>query len=216
MAAVARRALGLGLAALVLVVPVVDYRWQYTHSKRLREVAPGRLYRSGQMTAPGFAEAVERLGLRTIINLQDDYPDPDVALGYFTAATVKESELCRRLGVRYVAIAPDLISRHLVPAHHPAAIDQFLDIIRDPANQPVLIHCRAGLHRTGVMAAVYRMEFEGWTPHEAIVELKDNGFGEWPCSAANDYITQYVLTYRPGARGQAAAAAGTPAATPAE
>ena len=70
----------------------------------------------------------------------------------------------------------------------------------DPANHPVLLHCRAGLHRTGVLAAVYRMEYQGWTPAQAIDELKAYGFGEFPCSSANDYITQYVLTFRRGVR----------------
>jgi hypothetical protein len=70
----------------------------------------------------------------------------------------------------------------------------------DPANYPVLLHCRAGLHRTGVMVEVYRQEYEGCSPREAIGDLKENGFGEWPCSAANDYIAQYILNYRPGLR----------------
>ena len=32
----------------------------------------------------------------------------------------------------------------------------------DPDSYPVLIHCNAGLNRTGVMVAVYRMEYQGW------------------------------------------------------
>jgi hypothetical protein len=192
---------GLAITFLLLGVPIVDYRWEYTHGKRLREVEPGRLYRSGQMTASGFEEAVARYHLRTIINLQDEYPDPQIYKGYFTARTIRETELCRRLGVRYFYIVPDLISRRLVPARRPEAIDRFLAIMDDPANYPVLIHCRAGLHRTGVMTAVYRMEYDRWGVDESIRELKANGFGEWPCSSANDYIMQYILTYRPGVRG---------------
>jgi protein tyrosine/serine phosphatase len=198
MPALLRWMLGAAMAVLVTVVPFVFYRWEYTHSKRLREVVPGQFYRSGQMTASGFVDAVQRLGIRTIINLQDEYPDPEVATGYFTDETIRESVLCRALGVRYVYLPPDLIPRRQVPQHRPVAIDQFLDILADPANFPLLIHCRAGLHRTGVMTAVYRMEVQGWSPAEAIRELKENGFGDWPCSAANDYITQYILTYRRG------------------
>src|SRR5262249_5646458 len=152
------------------------------------------------MTAEGFTEAVHRYGFRTVVNLQDEYPDPDVRLSYFSADTVKESTLCRRLGVRYVHLPPDLISPRDVPRKRPEAIDRFLKLLDDPQAYPVLIHCRAGLHRTGVMTAVYRMEYEHWTPGEAVREVKANGFGEFACTAANDYITQYILTYQPGVR----------------
>jgi protein tyrosine/serine phosphatase len=195
-----RWSLGVVVAVLVSVVPVIHFRWVYTHAKRLREVTPGKCYRSGQMTAVGFEEAVARYHFRTIVNLQDEYPDPDLAENYLGSGTIKESELCRRLGVRYVYLPPDLIRRRQVPAHRPQAIDRFLVLLDDPATYPVLIHCRAGLHRTGVMTAVYRMEYQGWSPRQAIEELKANGFGEWPCTPANDYITQYILTYQRGMR----------------
>jgi tyrosine-protein phosphatase SIW14 len=195
-----RRFLAGAVACLVIIVPFVDYRYQYTFAKRLREIVPDRVYRSGQLTAPGFANAVRRFGFRTIVNLQDDYPDPDIARGYFTGDTVKESELCRQLGVRYLFIAPDVIPRREIGHVRPTAIDQFLAVMDDPSNYPVLFHCKAGLHRTGIMAAIYRMEYQGWSHHEAIAELKENGFGEWPATSANDYIAEYVLAYQPGLR----------------
>src|SRR2546428_360446 len=114
-----RWTLGLLIAALVSVVPAVHFRWVYAHGKRLREVTPVKLYRSGEMTAAGFQEACARYHFQTIVNLQDEYPDPDLAESYFGSGTIKESELCRRLGARYVYIPPDLIPRRQVPAHRP-------------------------------------------------------------------------------------------------
>jgi hypothetical protein len=195
-----RWVLAVAVAALVTAGPVFFFRIVYVHAKRLREVTPGRVYRSGQMTAGGFADAVERFGIRTIVNFQDEYPDPDISLDYFGTRTIKETELCRRLGVRYVFLRPDLIPRRRVPEHRPRAIDRFLALLDDPSTYPVLLHCRAGLHRTGVMVADYRMEYEGWTPQQALEELRDNGFGLWVSTSANDYITQYILTYRRGLR----------------
>jgi hypothetical protein len=192
--------LGLAIALMLTVVPFYYYRWGYTHSKRLRPVVEGKVYRSGQMTAPGFIEAVDRHHFRTIINLQDEIPDPDIALGYFTRRTIKESELCLQLGVRYVFLGPDLVSRKRVPRDRPPAIDRFLALMDDPDTYPVLLHCRAGLHRTGVMVAVYRMEYQGWTHEQAFQEMKDNGFADWPCTTANDYITQYIDTFQRGIR----------------
>jgi hypothetical protein len=186
---------GLALAGLLVVVPYVHYRAVYTHAKRFREVTAGVLYRCGQLTVVGFTDAVQEVGIRTFINLQDEYADPDVLTSYFDSTVVKESELCRRLGVRYVYIPPDLLPGPQGATQHPTAIDRFLAILDDPANHPVLIHCRAGLHRTGVMTAVYRMEYEGWEPRRALAELKQNGFGEWACSSANKYVAQYILNY---------------------
>ena len=88
-----------------------------------------------------------------------------------------------------------------MPLERPAAIDEFLDLMDDPDAYPVLIHCKAGLHRTGCLTAVYRMEYQGWSPGEAYDELKAHGFGDWVCTSANDYVNEYVLQYRRGLRG---------------
>jgi protein tyrosine/serine phosphatase len=189
-----------GIVCLVGVLPIVHYRSVYAHSKRLRVVTPGRVYRSGQMTAEGFRDAVATYGIRAVINLQDDFLDPDISKSYLNRDTVKESELCRELGVRFVTIAPDLVGRKRLKDERPEAIDQFLALMDDPDTFPVLLHCKAGLHRTGCFVAIYRMEYEGWTTRQAFREMKDNGFGEWACTADNDYVMQYVLAYKPGVR----------------
>jgi protein tyrosine/serine phosphatase len=195
-----RWTLGILLAAFLVVVPVLHYRAEYNHGRRLREVQAGVLYRSGCLTVEGFKDAVAQLGIKTIVNLQDEWPDPNVRNSYFDTSTTSEIQLCRELGVNYIYLPPDLLSRRKVETERPQAIDQFLAIMDNAANYPVLIHCKAGLHRTGVMVAVFRMEYNGWSPLAAIKELKDNGFGEWAGGADNDYIEQYITRYRPGQR----------------
>ena len=166
----------------------------------MSEVEPGVLYLSGCLTTAGFRDAVATLGIKTIVNLQDEYPDPVVSRGYFDRSSVKETEVCRRLGVRYVFLSLDTLPRRQVPPGRPAAVETMLALFDDETNYPLLVHCRAGLHRTGCMAAVYRMEYEGWTPAQAVEEMKTHGFGDVACTAANDYVYQYVLTYRRGLR----------------
>jgi protein tyrosine phosphatase (PTP) superfamily phosphohydrolase (DUF442 family) len=200
MAKATRWVLSVMLAVTLTVVPFVYYRAYYADMKRLRVVEPGVLYRSGQLSADGFTNAVLRLGIRTVINAQDELADPDVVGNWFNSRTIPESELCRQLGLRYVHIPPDLVTRRKVPGARPEAIEKFLEVMDDPANHPVLIHCRAGLHRTGVLCAVYRMEYQGWTQLAAMNEMKEQGFGQFFCTTANDYVTQYVLTFQPGVR----------------
>jgi protein tyrosine/serine phosphatase len=195
MAKVFRTAFTVGIAILVLAAPLLYWRYQLTTSKRLHEVVPGRFYRSGQMTVVGFEDALERLHIRTVINVQNEFPDPDLRLSFLDGRTEKESAICRRHGVKYILLEPDLVSRRAVPGKQPEVIAPFLEIMDNPDNYPVLIHCKAGLHRTGCLVAVYRMEYEGWSANDAIEEMKDLGFGDMACTSANDYIMQYVLTY---------------------
>ena len=200
MASVIRGSVVAALIVVLVVAPMVYFRCVYDTHKRLRVIDPGRVYRSGQMTAEGFADAVQRYRLRTILNVQDEFPDPDIELSFLSRRTIKESELCRELGVRYLHLMPTLLPRRLIPEHRPQAIDQMLNVLDDDSNYPVLIHCHAGLHRTGILTAVYRMEYQGWTNDEAYLDMKAQGFGPWVCTSANDYVKQYVLTYRPGYR----------------
>jgi hypothetical protein len=188
------------IVVLVAAGPVVYYRAAYAHAKRLRVVVPGRVFRGGQMTAAGFEEHITNQHIRTVVNLQDEYPDPDLKKSYFNGGTVKESDLCARLGVRYVFISLDLVPHRQVPGRRPEAIEKMLAILDDPASYPVLIHCRAGLHRTGCMVAIYRMEYQGWSPERAVAEMRAHGFGDAACTSANEYVYQYVTSYRRGLR----------------
>ena len=95
-----------------------------------------------------------------------------------------------------ILLEPDLISRFDVGRRNPVVVREFLRIMDDPASYPVLIHCKAGLHRTGCLVGVYRMEYENWSPSRVVAEMKALGFGDSACTSANDYIAQYVTRYR--------------------
>ncbi len=186
------------LLALMAGVPFVYYRYTYTYAKRLRPVEEGKLYRSGCMTAAGFTDAIRKLHIRTVINLMEDNVDPDLPAGYFDTKAIRESQLCAQLGAKMINLTVDLLPPdRIAKGERPVAIKTFLDLMDREDTYPALIHCRAGLHRTGVMVAVYRMEYNGWSRQEAMSELKAHGFGIYAATAANDYISQYVLSYEP-------------------
>lgn len=195
-----RWALGTALALFVTVVPYVYFRMAYEYQKRLRVVTPGKLYRSGCMTASGLEDAIKKFGIRTVINLMEEAPDPVLHAHYFAPAAVKESQLVARCGARYVTLTVEYLPRNRARRERPATIERYLEILDDPASYPVLVHCKAGLHRTGVLVGVYRMEYEGWTKQEALREVRNNGFGEFAATSANEYIQQYILSYQPHRR----------------
>lgn len=56
-------------------------------------------------------------------------------------------------------------------------VRHFLQIATDKAKLPVLVHCRVGADRTGMMVAAYRVVVQGWTKADAIEEMTRGGFG---------------------------------------
>ncbi|VVQ11189.1 hypothetical protein PS918_05317 [Pseudomonas fluorescens] len=46
------------------------------------------------------------------------------------------------------------------------------------ANGPVLMHCKHGSDRTGLMAAMYRVVVQGWSKEDALSEMTEGGFGD--------------------------------------
>lgn len=54
---------------------------------------------------------------------------------------------------------------------------RFLKAATDPVQQPILLHCKHGADRTGMMVAIYRIVVQGWDKKTAIAEMKQGGFG---------------------------------------
>lgn len=189
-------ALGLGVVAVAVVPPVALYRAQYIHAKRFREVEPGKLYRSGQMTAAGLREIVEQHNIKTVVNLQHEEPDPLLPERWLGKGYVRESALCEQLGVKYVLLRPDILPPGNTVDKEPPVVAEWLSLLKDE-NYPILLHCKAGLHRTGRLTAIYRMEHHRWTPGEALRELRANGYGFVAASERDEFVVQFIQNYKP-------------------
>lgn len=205
--------LGTVLATLIVAVPAVRYRVIYSTEKRFREVTPGKIYRAGQLSADAFRKQIREHGIKTVINFQDEAPDPLLSSGYWDQPHIRESQVCAEEGAKLVFLSfagnRGLLDRNIAsPTRRPLVIDDFLKVCDDPNNYPILLHCKAGLHRTGALTAVYRMEYEGWSVADAVRELRANGYGDRKATRANDYIYEYLYLYQPRAGGQRSEAGG--------
>ena len=138
-----------------------------------------RLYRGAQPTEEGFRRLRE-MGIKTVIDFRSNH------------STRKQVEAAGLVPVE-IPLRADF---EAVPPTE-AEVRRFFEVVLDPARQPVYIHCAFGKDRTGTMAALYRMEVDGWTPEEAIEEMEAFGYH----NIYRDLIN-FVRSYKP--RGHAA------------
>lgn len=196
-----RSLLTIVVLAGMISIPTIYYRATYAHAKRLRVVEEGKLYRCGQLTAEGFTEAIRRYGIKTVINLQQQVKDPYLPVSWGGKPKIFESQLCESVGVNYIQLDGGVLDHpEWPPGSRPLVIDEFFEIMDDPKNYPVLIHCQAGLHRTGLVAAIYRMEYNKWSMGEAVEELKANGFGTFNASDIDLYVVKFIKEFQAGQR----------------
>ena len=125
-----------------------------TTLKNLNRVTP-QLFRSAQPDAAGMRE-IEKLGVRTVIDLRDLNDDKDEARG---------------TKLRLHRVKMD--TWHIEDED----IVRVLAMLRRKKDGPFLVHCHHGSDRTGVVCAMVRIVEQGWSREEAIRELKDGGFG---------------------------------------
>ena len=113
------------------------------------------LYRGAQPTAEGLRE-LEKLGIRTVVNLRLFHDDED------------ELEGTKLDSVHIRVEAWDADEDEVV---------EFLKVATDPARQPVFVHRKHGSDRTGMMVAVYRVAVQGWSREDAAREMAEGPFG---------------------------------------
>lgn len=131
-------------------------------------------YRGAQPKGDDF-HALAALGVKMMIDLARE-GDP------------AEEANAKAAGINFVRIP---MTTHEVPS--PKVIAQFLQLVNDPANQPVYVHCIGGKHRTGVMTAIYRMTVDGWNAAKALAEMKQYKFGaDFLHPEFKDFVNAYA------------------------
>ncbi|HYE97691.1 MAG TPA: tyrosine-protein phosphatase [Planctomycetota bacterium] len=138
------------------------------------QLGPG-VYRGAQPSAEGF-KALKEMGVKTVICFRSHHS---------TKAAVED------LGMTSVEMP---LQADIVGSTPPSEkqVEDFFRTVLDPVRQPVYFHCAHGKDRTGTMAALYRIEVDGWTPEEAVEEMQAFGYHD----NYKDLIN-FVRSYKP-------------------
>ncbi len=176
----------LSIAVLLLVSFTIHTKGavQYPELPRLHQISE-RLYRGAQPLSGGIRRLAE-LGINTVINLRGT-----------NAQTRADEAEARSLGLNYFNLPLPVWGRP-----NDAGVQRILKIITAPESGRLFIHCRDGVDRTGMIAALYRINSEGWSKEMAIAEAARYGMRGsqyW----MRDYISDFYLRQQRADEGDA-------------
>ena len=116
-----------------------------------------KFFRSAQPNAQGFRGLVTEHGVRTVISLRAFNADEPLAQG---------------LDLNLVRIR--IHTWNIKRADVVAALQT---LRRARSDAPVLLHCQHGADRTGLISALYRILYQGWSKEAALDEMRKGNFG---------------------------------------
>lgn len=134
------------------------------------------LYRGAQPSKAGL-RALKNLGVDTVVSL---------TLGRDEISGEKDD--VEALGMRYVHLPWSTVRDP-----PPERVSAFLALLTSLPNETVFVHCKAGVDRTGVMVAAYRIAVDQWRSDSALAEMNAFHFH----SVFLPHLARYVAHLRP-------------------
>jgi protein tyrosine/serine phosphatase len=167
-------AIALGATAFVV--------YQKQHTYHLATVQEGVLYRDGLKSPTQFATTLDRVHPRTVVSLIDDKEFIDRDKPQLGA----ESQLCESRGIKLDRIPVPL-------GGWPSSDDvrEFLKIVSDKQNQPVLVHCAQGVRRTAFFVAAYQESVLGYDKSKTKAAVLSFGHHGGTIDQINKFIDGY-------------------------
>ncbi|MFC5473984.1 dual specificity protein phosphatase family protein [Paraherbaspirillum soli] len=126
-----------------------------TPVNNLHQITP-LLYRSAQLSKDDVPR-LQQLGIKKVISFRAFHSDDKILAGSQIAM--------QRIPVN---------TWHIRDQDMIAALKALRNLEQDG---PVLIHCQHGADRTGLVSALYRVVYQGWSKEQALNELQNGGYG---------------------------------------
>jgi protein tyrosine/serine phosphatase len=187
------RSIKIGIVALGLTAGSCGAYWgAIQYQGNFHTVEGGAFYRSAQLSKDELQSAVRKHDIRSVLNLRGTHPGQ--------AWYDQEVAVSQALGVAHYDYG---LSAHRFVTRQ--QIGELLAIVRD-APKPLLVHCKSGADRTGLVSALYRFAGEGVSADQADRELS-LVYGHFPyftsrSKAMDDSFWAFVGTQASPAHGE--------------
>lgn len=144
-------------------------------------VTKDTLYRGARPQSAASLNYLKAIGVKTVIDLQGGDLN-----NFFLGPLVpffEKGETPKQIAAERKAVEDRQMAFYNFPLNSLAAVsDQdakriqaIIEIMDDPKQQPVYIHCAHGADRTGLVVALYRVKVQAWTRSAAHQEMVANG-----------------------------------------
>jgi protein tyrosine phosphatase (PTP) superfamily phosphohydrolase (DUF442 family) len=134
-----------------------------------------RFTTGGQPTDQAYTKAAAS-GFRSVLSLRAGSEGVDL----FRERAVVEKNNMRYFNIPVITSAP-----------RPEQADEFLRLVKEPSNHPMLINC-ASANRVGAFMMIYRVLEQGWSEDKAVSEAYKIGLSsEGLKKFAHQYIAQH-------------------------
>lgn len=155
----------LKIAGFFLLATLLFFTFKYVYDININHnfetISENKVYKSGVIPPDEIEDYVKKYHIKSIVDLRfpgtgDDINNPEIP-----AELIAEKNAVLKIpGVNYFNNGSDQ-----VPAQR--NLDIFFNIMDNPKNYPVLIHCYHGVGRAEMYSAIYRIEYEGWDREKA-------------------------------------------------
>lgn len=178
------------LWGLIFVAVATASGLAYRHHKRYKHLAvhdQHMVYRSAWLEPDAFREIIEEYQIRTVLNLCE--PDE---LG--SECSVGQRKAVHGSGARLIEMP--MPAATLDPAD--PEIAKFVNVLANPENYPLLVHCQHGVTRTAKVLAMYDIMFRGMTAEKSIAAMPLFGREVYPVSVrtfAKNFEGKYRKLY---------------------
>ena len=146
-----------GVCAVLSAAAIGGYWGVLQYEGNLHAVSAGVLYRSAQLSKSQTGWAVREYGIKSVLNLR----------GAHKGEAWYDDEMAASGALGLTHFDYPLSAKRFVTNQQ---IEEILGILRQ-APKPLLVHCKSGADRAGLVAAVYRYSDTGASAAQADEEL---------------------------------------------
>ncbi|RZJ61160.1 MAG: protein phosphatase [Flavobacterium sp.] len=173
---------------VLLLACVGKYVYDVNIDHNFEEVSEGKVYRSGTIPPDELPDYIRKYKIKSVVDLRrpgtaDQVNNPEVS----PELLAEKEALAKVPGTRYFDVGSQQIPDQ-------ATLNKYFEVMDDPDNYPVLVHCYHGEGRAPLFGAIYQIEYEGMANNEAREQTR--WFEDLCVFAKNKSKGEYLMSYK--------------------